>query len=356
MCLKKKVLYIDSDNDLRQKVKKAFNKNNTYECYLCDSGISGMEMIKKVEPDIVVVDYFLPDFTGEEFYIKFISENKNSNLEGIPFIALTGNGNVDRSHLYNLGFSAILKKPFSESEIFEFVEDSLIAHRVKMEEIQFWETIRESKDFLERVVENNIDAIVTTDKKGVITYCNRAFEDLTGYSFDEIVNKKVNFLLINNSEEMLKIYETLKHKNRIVNYKTRLIKKTGYSGQVILSVSRMRDSSGEVVGALGIIRDDTGHLKTVNSSDDSEKLAAIVETAIAVNHAINNPLVPILGNAQFLLQDKNISDENVRKRLRVIVKNALKIKEITHKLAHISHPVTVEYFKGTRMLDIEKSL
>ena len=155
---------------------------------------------------------------------------------------------------------------------------------------------------------------------------------------------------------MLKIYETLKHKNRIVNYKTRLIKKTGYSGQVILSVSRMRDSSGEVVGALGIIRDDTGHLKTVNSSDDSEKLAAIVETAIAVNHAINNPLVPILGNAQFLLQDKNISDENVRKRLRVIVKNALKIKEITHKLAHISHPVTVEYFKGTRMLDIEKSL
>jgi C4-dicarboxylate-specific signal transduction histidine kinase len=88
---------------------------------------------------------------------------------------------------------------------------------------------------------------------------------------------------------------------------------------------------------------------------ESDKLAVIRETAVAVNHAINNPLVPILGNAQFLLQNESVFDETTRQRLRVIVQNAQKIKAITQKLASIRHPVTVEYIEGIRMLDIESS-
>ncbi|MCD6117620.1 PAS domain S-box protein [bacterium] len=353
---KKKVLFIDDDKKFREIAESAFKNNKDYDCYLCESGKEGLGKIGKISPNIVIVDYFLPDISGEELYIKFIADKKNKFIRDIPFIALTTNGQADRSHLYNLGFNAILAKPFTSSEIIEFVEDALIAHKVKMEEIQFWETIREAKDFLERVVENTLDAILTTDNKGVITYCNSACEEMLGFTFEEVIGEKVNFLFVNGSEEMLKIYELLKKSNQITNYNARVKDKKGDIFNLNLSVCRMKNSSNQIVGSLVIARkSDPGNNINIELND-SERVATIIETAIAVNHAINNPLVPILGNAQILLQDKKIVDEDIRNRLRIIVKNALRIKEITQKLAHISHPVTVEYFKGTKMLDIEHSL
>jgi len=356
MTVNKKVLYIDNDSTCRTMAGAAFEHEKTYTCHLCENGIEGLQKIEHIQPDIVIVDYALPDMTGEELYIKFIANTKNRNIRDIPFIILSTNGHVDRSHLYNLGFSAILAKPFSASEIIEFVEDSLVSYKVKMEEVEFWETIREAKDFLERVVENTLDAILTTDKKGVITYCNVAFENLLGYRFEELVGKKVNFLFVDGYKEVLKLYESLKRRNKISKYNTRVYTKKGQEIDLLLSIGRMKDTGGKIVGALVIGRKPETEIDIDRELRDSERLSTIIETAIAVNHAINNPLVPILGNAQFLLQDKNIVDENVRRRLRIIVKNALKIKEITHKLAHISRPVTVEYFHGTKMLDIEKSL
>jgi nitrogen-specific signal transduction histidine kinase len=117
----------------------------------------------------------------------------------------------------------------------------------------------------------------------------------------------------------------------------------------------MRNGEGRVMGALGICKEIDGDNFSEYDVNKSDRLATVVETAIAVNHAINNPLVPILGNAQFMLQDERLVDEDMRRRLRVIVKNALRIRDITQKLANITRPVTKEYLKGTRMLDIEAS-
>jgi len=226
---------------------------------------------------------------------------------------------------------------------------------LKIEEIHFWETIREARDFLERVVESSVDSIITTDTKGIITYCNRASEEMLGYCFEEMIGKRVTHFLQKESSEMLRIASVLRKKNKVQNYKTVVIGKGEKRIFVNLSISTMKDGEGGVVGALAIIKETSGEKSKEYDSNESDRLAAVVETAVAVNHAINNPLVPILGNAQFLLQDENLVDENVRKRLRVIVKNALRIRDITQKLAKITNPVTKEYLKGTRMLDIDAS-
>ena len=109
------------------------------------------------------------------------------------------------------------------------------------------------------------------------------------------------------------------------------------------------------MGALIVSKAISGIQFTEYDTNESDRLAAIVETAVAVNHEINNPLVPILGNAQFLLQDESIGSEDVKRRLRIIMSNARRIRNITQKLARITHPVTKEYLRGTRMLDIDAS-
>ncbi len=85
---------------------------------------------------------------------------------------------------------------------------------------------------------------------------------------------------------------------------------------------------------------------------DKERLSAIIETAVAVNHEVNNPLTAILGNVQLLLLKRNDLDEELRTKLKTIEASALKIKDVTQKLMRISSPRSVEYTEGTKMLDL----
>ncbi len=85
---------------------------------------------------------------------------------------------------------------------------------------------------------------------------------------------------------------------------------------------------------------------------DQERLGGIVETAITVNHEVNNPLTAILGNVQLLLFKRDDLDDELKQKLKVIEESALKIKDITKRLMHITTPKSVEYTKGTTMLDL----
>jgi PAS domain S-box-containing protein len=354
----KKVLFIDGDEKYRRTAESALN-HGLYDCRLCRNGEAGLVSISESMPDVVIVDVQLEDMSGEEFYLRFLTNPRFRTNRDMPFIVLTRNDarNVirNRSHFYNLGFSACLSKPFNAGELIEFVEDVMVSHQLKMEEVNCWETIREAKDFLERVVESSAEAIVTTNTRGIVTYCNRAAEELFGSPFEEIVGKRVAAFMANGNADLLKIGATLKRRNKVQNYKIVALKKGGARIPVNVSLSVMKDSAGHPMGTLSICKEIGSGPSSEYDTNESDRVTAVVETAVAVNHAINNPLVPILGNAQFLLQDERLPQEDIRRRLRIIVKNALRIRDITQKLANISHPVTKEYLKGTRMLDIEAS-
>lgn len=87
-----------------------------------------------------------------------------------------------------------------------------------------------------------------------------------------------------------------------------------------------------------------------------ERIAAILETAVAVNHEVNNPLTAVLGNAQLLLLQKDKLPEDIVAKIMVIEKSALRIRQVTQKLMAIVEPVTTSYVDGLNMLDIDKSL
>jgi DNA-binding response OmpR family regulator len=77
----------------------------------------------------------------------------------------------------------------------------------------------------------------------------------------------------------------------------------------------------------------------------------IAETAIAVQHEINNPLTALLGHVALLERGAILPGEE-RESMRIIADQAKRIAGVVRRLATLRDPQSVEYLQGTRMLDL----
>jgi two-component system, NtrC family, sensor kinase len=82
-------------------------------------------------------------------------------------------------------------------------------------------------------------------------------------------------------------------------------------------------------------------------------LAGIGETTIALEHEINNPLSALLGHAELLLMDRNLTADQ-REQLLIVREQAARIAEVVRRLAKLKNPQSVEYLSGARMLDLSE--
>ena len=80
-------------------------------------------------------------------------------------------------------------------------------------------------------------------------------------------------------------------------------------------------------------------------------LAGIGETTIALEHEINNPLSALLGNAELLLLEEGLTEEQTQ-QVRVIREQATRIADVVRRLARLKNPRSVEYLTGAKMLDL----
>jgi len=97
-------------------------------------------------------------------------------------------------------------------------------------------------------------------------------------------------------------------------------------------------------------------LTTESNDVIKAKTEAIVETAVTINHEVNNPLTAVLGNIQLLLLNADELTPHVVQKLKAVEESALKIKEVTQNLMRITEPSVVEYTTGLKMIDLEKSI
>ncbi len=88
----------------------------------------------------------------------------------------------------------------------------------------------------------------------------------------------------------------------------------------------------------------------------SKRLAAIGEVVASVNHEINNPLMIISGNAQFLEMSMQNYPPEMQERVRVILEETERISNVTKKLREIRNPVAEDYTSsGEQMINLDRS-
>lgn len=131
------------------------------------------------------------------------------------------------------------------------------ALKQEREAIEAKNRIEELKNYLQGLIENTADAIVTSDLNGIVTSWNIGAENIYGYTKEEAVGRFLPFIpdflvdMEKNYSERVKRGETIK------DIETVRRTKDGRLIDVSLTLSPIKDSSGNIIGISGIARDIT---------------------------------------------------------------------------------------------------
>ncbi|MGQ0752002.1 MAG: ATP-binding protein [Betaproteobacteria bacterium] len=110
------VVVVEDDADARETLRMALEMQG-HSVVLAADGVSGLEAIRKIGPDVAIVDIGLPGLNGYQ-----IGERLRAQGERVFLIALTGYGTVsDYNRARTAGFNAHLTKPADLSRLNDLI-------------------------------------------------------------------------------------------------------------------------------------------------------------------------------------------------------------------------------------------
>ncbi|MFA4911618.1 MAG: PAS domain S-box protein [Desulfobacteria bacterium] len=141
--------------------------------------------------------------------------------------------------------------------------------------------IRQARDSLESLIEGITDPIVSTDKKGIVTYINDGMTEVFGYNTEEIIGKHISMVYLGGMGEANKLMGLLSEQGIVRNYETQFLKKDGTLFYAIASISLMRNDTGDAIGTLGICKDITDRKSLENELKKTKNfLESVIEGSI----------------------------------------------------------------------------
>lgn len=116
--MKKKILVIDDDLNIRDYLVSLFNDNG-YDAYIAGDVKEGLKAAKEKKPDLITLDIEMPREWGPRLYRQL---SQDPELKNIPVIVISGLS----GHQYAVVKAvASLSKPFDRDELLKIVKETL---------------------------------------------------------------------------------------------------------------------------------------------------------------------------------------------------------------------------------------
>lgn len=144
----------------------------------------------------------------------------------------------------------------------------------------------EAKQHLSAIVESSFDAIVSKDLDTIIKSWNQGAERLFGYTVDEAIGQSVTMLIPDDhQDEEPRILERIRRGERVETFETIRQRKDGSLVPVSLTISPVRNATGQIIGASKIARDIT------SAKENEYRIRMLMRE---VNHRVKNQYSVIL--------------------------------------------------------------
>jgi len=188
-----KVLIIEDDM-MQQKIMSANIASYGYACETASSGSEGIEKARLGDPDVIILDMFLPDTNGVMACKKLRAAKETRH---IPIIAVTSSDDKRvRLDSLNAGANDFISKPVDFVELLIKIrnlvqmkgfEDINVKHDILA---KTFDAIETAKREWEQSMDCIRDAVLLADSNGLILRCNKVLSTLTGKTYGELLNCK----------------------------------------------------------------------------------------------------------------------------------------------------------------------
>jgi CheY-like chemotaxis protein len=108
------------DNMMNKNLLRRYLKHTTIELLEAETGKAGIAMAQNTQPDIILLDYHLPDMNGREIAKRM---REMPHLKNVPIIAITADDTgLLRKQMLTEGFNEVLYKPVSTGSLVQTIE------------------------------------------------------------------------------------------------------------------------------------------------------------------------------------------------------------------------------------------
>ncbi|MGG6294594.1 response regulator [Leptolyngbya sp. AN02str] len=116
-----KILIVDDSTTIRMQVRDMLPRGN-FEVLEARDGVEGLDVIQKEQPNLVLLDFFMPRMNGWEVVQQIQS---NPRLKTIPIVMMSGRKeDVEKTVPELFDYFEFVGKPFEQSHLFQAIKSA----------------------------------------------------------------------------------------------------------------------------------------------------------------------------------------------------------------------------------------
>ncbi len=196
------------------------------------------------------------------------------------------------------------------------------SHTDITERKQAEEALRESEERYRTLVENQGEGVGIVDAEDRFSFANPATYDIFGLPPDELIGRSLREFTDEKQYAIIQKQTELRRAGKKSIYELEFIRLDGEKRNLLVTATPRFDKEGDFTGTLGIFHDITNRKRAERELKKAKEAAEAANNAKSeflanMSHEIRTPLNGILGFAQILERDTNLTDDQ-RENLDII--------------------------------------
>ncbi len=117
-----KILVIDDSKVIRIRVREMLPTGN-FEVLEAQDGLEGLSLIKKENPNLIMLDFLLPKMSGWEVFQEI---QKSATLQKIPLVLMSGRKEEVTEKIHEpFKYFSFVEKPFEKNQLVAAIKDAM---------------------------------------------------------------------------------------------------------------------------------------------------------------------------------------------------------------------------------------
>jgi len=281
---KPKILVVDDEKVIREGCREVLTLDG-FEVVLAENGDQGLEMIKKVHFDVVLLDLMMPGISGFDVLSHVKALHPDTSI-----IVITGYATVEHSiEAMKNGAFDFIPKPFSPDQL-RVVVSKAIEHTGALKDIA------NEKSRMRVLINLLANGVMVTDVEKKLVLANPAFMKIMGFKGDDIIGRPFT-MLIKNEQLRQMIESALSMTEDVLTELTEELDiGEGEEDKKAIYVAKcrpFRDRIGRNLGTITVLSDIT-YLKEINQRQS--------DFVSMVAHEIRSPMNSVMAQIK-VIQD-----------------------------------------------------